>query len=456
MGEVNFPASSLYSREAEQAVIGAVFLDSGVHAIAEEQGVVADSFYEPQHQKIWDVICRLRLKGQYSDPVTVATELGGDDQLEYLAVLAANTPSSANVSSYAYIVVERARRRVWFNQLQLARDLFLDPQVQDPIKEADRIVSALDSFTGKSVGFQSLSEGVKHFLEVAQQRHDNPGIQGLRLGYKHVDHRVQGLQPGNLIIVGGRPGMGKTAYGLNIMRQVALADKDQAHQVLSFSLEMSTLEWVQRMVAAQGHIRSGLLKSGKVFDIEQQLARLNGSCSALQQLDIQICDDPGLTIGEIVAMCRTRHRRKPVSLVMVDYVGLVESHNARQTRADHLGEVSRGLKRLAKELGCVVLGLQQLNRGVEQRASKRPVISDLRDSGAIEQDADVIQFLYRDEYYYPDSLEKGQVEVITAKLRDGEPGTDYLKWRGEYALMEEMDSTMERSRSKSAYQYGSD
>jgi len=243
------------------------------------------------------------------------------------------------------------------------------------------------------------------------------------------------LQSGELVVVGARPGMGKTAYALNVVRQVALQRLPGA--VLIYSLEMTAGSLAQRLLAAQGRIKKDLLRSAKVFDHADSSTRLVAAMEALKDLDVRICDQPGLTVREVRSMALAERRRRGVRLVVVDYLGLIEHEGRERSTADQIGDVTRTLKRLARELGCPVMVLAQLNRSVDERPNKRPVLRDLRDSGAIEQDADVVQFLYRDEYYTKEASQyPGQVEVITAKSREAEIGSDFLTWVGQYQLME--------------------
>ena len=429
----------LWSEEAEQAVLGAVMLSPDAWALVVDTGLRAEAFFAVAHQCIWRAMAAQAERGMPLDVVTLSEALERADELaraggiDYLLELARNTPSAANAAAYAEIVLSRALERRWIALLSQAVEGFYDPLVDDPIARAEHLVMQLEGRTGQS-GLVPLHEAAAAFVRAREDQFNNPGLRGLQTGYHNIDHRLNGLQPGNLVVVGARPGMGKTNYLLNILRQVALQKHD--YDILIFSLEMNSSELVQRLVGAQGEVKGDLLKSAKVFGHEASRERMFNAVSALSPLRVKLCDAATLTTSEIAAMVRAAHRRDGVGLVLVDYLGLVDADGRADTQALRIAEITRALKKLAKEVGCPLIVAAQLSRQVEQRTNKRPVLSDLRDSGAIEQDADVVQFLYRDDYYYDNSQYPGQVEVITAKLRDGEIGTDYLDWRGEYYRMD--------------------
>jgi replicative DNA helicase len=447
---VNAPISNLkglYSEEAEQAVLGGVMLDAEAYALVLDEGLRAEHFFAQAHRDIWQAMQAQADVGQPLDVVTLSEQLERTGRLEsmggleYLMELVRGTPSAANVAAYAGIILRRAHERHWVATLHSALDGFYDPTVADAVAKAESLLVTLEG-RPTGAGFMPLREALKHFVDLKDDQFNNPGLRGLQTGYHNIDHRLNGLQPGNLMVVGARPGMGKTNYLLNIMRQVALQKHD--YQILMFTLEMNNSELVQRLVGAQGEIKGDLLKSAKVFDHQPSLSRMTTAVHDLVDLRVQLCDAASLTVAEIAAMTRTVHRRAGVGLVLVDYLGLVDADGRIDTQALRIAEITRALKKLAKEIACPVIIAAQLSRKVEERRDKRPVLSDLRDSGAIEQDADVVQFLYRDEYYYPDSTNHpGQVEVITAKLRDGETGTDYLGWQGQYYKMNSQ-STFDR------------
>jgi replicative DNA helicase len=276
---------------------------------------------------------------------------------------------------------------------------------------------------------------LKNYLEVVDERSNSPELDGILTGFEFIDKRFGGMKPGWFGVIGARPAMGKTAYSMNIVKYVALK---QSKNVMVFSLEMSTDELVERMVAAEAKVKLGLLKSGKVMTHEESMTRFGAAITSMSKSggEIYFDDTPGLNITELTARAKRYHRKHNLGLILVDHIGLVETNQKSDDETAKVGLVSRELKKLAKQLGCVVIALSQLNRGVEKRPNKRPMMSDLRNSGALEQDADWVQVLYRDDYYNEDSLTPGQAEIISVKNRHGEVGTDYLGWRGEYSLLE--------------------
>ncbi len=429
----------LGSHAAEEAVLGAVLLDGAALGVAQEAGLKAGHFAGAGRRAIWEAVEALDQQGVPIDAITLGDHLEREGLNErtgglvYLLDLVGNVPSAVNAGAYAAIVVEKAQARRWFTVLTQARQVFLDPDCANPIAQAQVLLQGLDSVDG-TARFVSLRDALQAEVRRLDHQFNNPGIHGLQTGYHNIDHRLGGLQAGELVVVGARPGMGKTAYALNILRQVAL--QRQPGAVLAYSLEMTTGALVQRLIAAQGKIKKDLLRSAQVFDHGDSTVRLTAAVQVLRDLDVRVCDQPGLAVRDIRNLSLAEKRRSGVRLVIVDYLGLVEHEGRERSTADQIGEVTRTLKRLARELDCPVLLLAQLNREVDKRANKRPVLPDLRDSGSIEQDADVVQFLYRDEYYNPENTQwPGQVEVITAKVREGEIGSDYLTWEGKYQLM---------------------
>lgn len=394
---------------------------------------------------LWRSIQEVAAAGDPLDPVVLADHmsqrgsLGEVGGFGYLAQLAKDTPSAANVAAYAQVVVQRAIERDWITVGQEIADIMYTggDTHQDRVNKCQALVTAMAS--EKPLGsMQSLREVLKEYVDHLEWRHDNPGIHGLRTGFKHIDYRTQGMQPGNLVVIGARPAMGKTAYMLNIMRQ-ASTDPEQRAAGVIFSLEMANSELAQRVIAAQEKIQLGLLKSAKVLDHKESLPRLSAAIAALADVDVHLDDSASLTAEDIIARARRQHRVKPLAFVIVDHLALIDASDRRHNETDRIAHATRMMKKLAKELGCVVIVLSQLNREVEKRQNKRPLLSDLRSSGAIEQDADIIQFLYRDEYYNENTQHRGIIEVITAKLRDGEIGTDYLTWLGQYNRMDSID-----------------
>jgi replicative DNA helicase len=432
----------LHSHEAEQAVIGAALLDNEVVAEVQALGLRQQAFSHAPHRILWHCIASMLEARQPADVITVSDyvesigkgELVGG--LAYIGTLVNNTPGSINAAAYAQAVLNYAQEREWVAVAERIRDVFMDQSGlghTERVGQAESLLSSL-SFEQGSNSLVTLDEALRRYIEELDERyHSDGGIRGLLTHYRHVDYRLNGMQPGDLVIVAGRPAMGKTTYAMNIATNAIMDGKG----ALVFSMEMNNQKLVQRLVASQGRIKLGLLQTAKIDEDDSGWQKVTTAVSRLKGKRLSIDDQAGLTIADIRARALREHRRNKLDVVVVDYIGLVESVNSRDNVAFRIAEISRGLKILAKEIGGVVIALSQVNRECENRANKRPKLSDLRDSGAIEQDADVVQFCYRDEYYNEDSAAKGQLEVITAKCRDGEPGTDYLIWKGHYNLIED-------------------
>lgn len=434
----------LWSGEAEQSVLGALLLDDDVYDDVAAEGVCAESFYDARHRNIWRALSALRERNEPLDVVTAAEQLEGAQLLDksggagYLSRLVDLTPSVDNVIAYARIVREREIERVY---LVAAQDMLQVLQSDAYDDHASRVAQLQTILAGterdeRANTMQCLKEVLKSVVERADIAFNGNEITGLRTGFQHIDYRLGGLQPADLIIVAARPGMGKTAYITNILRNAALEQKVNS---LVFSLEMPNFQLGQRMVAAQGKVNLGLIKSGKALGMDEQATRFGAALTTyVQQAPERVWfdDEASLPISELVARAKRLDRQHRLGLVVVDHVGLVESTLKTENESQRISQVTRALKKLAKQLQCPVIALSQVNRECEKRANKRPILSDLRGSGAIEQDADVIQFLYRDEYYNENTDQPGQIEVISAKVRSGERGVDYLTWNGAYQRMD--------------------
>lgn len=445
----------LWSEEAEQAVIGAAMLGREAAGDVVGTGLLASHFFDAGHQLIWNHVAALCNSGRPVDVITLSERLQQSGEIErvggaeYLVAVSNGSVSSANAVAYADIVKSRAFQRHYHGLLLKACEGFSDPTIEDPVAMADQLLASLEAnHTGSEL--VPISGVAAQYVDILEERFNNPGIQGLSTGYSCIDHRLNGMKGGELIVIAARPGMGKTNYILNILRNSAV--QHGAERALGFTLEMGNSQLVERLLAAQGKIQKGLLQTGKVFSHEDSMARLTPAMAVIKAMDVLLCDSPTITVQEVCAMSRREARRKKVGMVFVDYLGLVE-YSGNESRHDlKIAEITRSLKKLAREIDCPVLLLSQLSRKVEERKDKRPIPSDLKDSGAIEADADVIQFLYRDEVYNENTQHKGQVEIITAKGRECELGTDYLTWRGEYALMES-NSTRDAPPRETEYQY---
>lgn len=422
--------------EAEQAVLGSAFLSADA-LIEAMQYVNADDFYRRAHQIIFQTMTDLNDQDKAIDVITVNNRLTEQNLLDdvggvsYIAELAAAVPTAANVSYYAKIVKEKAiLRRLIATATNIVTQAYNeDENVDDLLDDAERQVMDVSEQKNNS-GFRPIKDvltvAINDAERLYQQKED---ITGLPTGYHDLDKMTAGLQPDNLIIIAARPAVGKTAFALNIAQNVGTkTDKT----VAIFSLEMSAESLVNRMLCAEGSVNANHLRTGQLSPDEWK--NLIVAMGSLSQTSIFIDDTPGIKMSEIRAKCRRLARdQKSLGLIVVDYLQLIEGTN-KENRQQEVSEISRQLKKLAKELSVPVIALSQLSRGVEQRQDKRPVLSDIRESGSIEQDADIVAFLYRDDYYErndddqtakkdEDTQDVGEVEVIIEKNRSGPRGT---------------------------------
>ncbi|ARU18510.1 replicative DNA helicase [Ligilactobacillus salivarius] len=432
----NLPPQNI---EAEQAVLGAIFLNTDALADAMEY-VEADDFYRRAHQILFQAMVDLNNDGEAIDVLTVQNYLTTNNQLDdvggvaYIAELATSVPTAANAGYYAKIVEEKSMLR---RLISTATNIITqanngDDDVPSLLDSAERQIMDVSERRNRS-GFREIKDVLNETLSdidrLSQQSED---ITGLPTGYREFDKMTAGLQPDNLIILAARPAVGKTAFALNIAQNVATSTDTS---VAIFSLEMSAESLVNRMLCAEGSINANHLRTGQLDEGEWQ--NLIVAMGALSNTSIFIDDTPGIKMAEIRAKCRRLAKEKGnLGLVVIDYLQLIEGSN-KESRQQEVSEISRQLKKLAKELSVPILALSQLSRGVEQRQDKRPVLSDIRESGSIEQDADIVAFLYRDDYYErgeskseedgddQDSLNQdvGEVELIIEKNRAGARGT---------------------------------
>ncbi len=420
-----------HSIEAESSVLGGLLLDNQAWDRVGDLLVDTD-FYRYEHRLIFAAIAGLINANKPADVITVFEQLQGVNHAEecgglaYLNALAQYVPSAGNIRRYAEIVRERSLlRRLVSASDEIATSAFntqgvpVDKILDDAEQKIFRIGE--DGARVKQ-GFQALDRLVVELLDNVQARADNPDdITGLRTGFSELDRMTSGLQAGDLIILAARPSMGKSSMAINIAEHVAL---NEGLPVAVFSLEMGASQLAVRIVGSIGRIDQMHLRSGRLTDAEWP--RLTEAVEKLCNVSLHIDESSGLTTSELRANARRLARQQGnLGLIVVDYLQLmsVSASMSDENRATAVGEISRGLKMLAKELQCPVLALSQLSRGVESRADKRPMMSDLRESGALEQDADVIMFIYRDDYYNKDSKEPGVAEVIISKQRNGPTGT---------------------------------
>jgi replicative DNA helicase len=432
-----------HSQEAEESVLGGVMISPD--ALDEVIDLLApEDFYRRDNQLIYRLLLELHDASEPMDVITVddrakrhhvQEQIGG---LDRLVALAKTVPSAANIRAYAEIVRDKALlRRMAEVGTDISRNA-MNPGREDVgslVASAEQKVYALSesSVRGKS-DFAHLRQALREAFEQLQQRHENPGVlTGVATGYSELDDMTAGLQPSDLIILAGRPSMGKTSLALNIAENVAAQTK---RCVVVFSMEMSSPQLAMRMIASQGRVNATRLRTGALED--QDWPRVNAAIRAVSAMKLLIDDTPALSPEQIRAKVRRVKRTEDVALIVIDYLQLMTSHSGAENRTNEISEISRGLKALAKEMNVPVLALSQLNRSVESRADKRPLMSDLRESGAIEQDADVIAFVYRDEYYHRDSPDQGLAEVIIAKQRNGPTGTVRLKFFGEFTRFDDL------------------
>jgi replicative DNA helicase len=438
-----------HSIEAESSVLGGLLLDNG--AWDRVGDLLTDSdFYRYEHRLIYASIGGLVNATKPADVITVYEQLQGLGKAEevgglaYLNSLAQYVPSASNIRRYAEIVRERSILRKLvsasdeiatsaFNTQGKAVDKILDEAEQ-------KIFNIGEEGSRMKQGFQGMDSLVVQLLDRVQEMADNPNdITGVRTGFYDIDRMTSGMQAGDMIVLAARPSMGKTALAINIAEHVALHEE---LPVAVFSMEMGASQLAVRIVGSIGRIDQMHLRTGKLTDAEWP--RLTEAIEKLRNISLHIDETPGLTVSELRANARRLARQcgGKLGLIVVDYLQLmsVSSSMSEENRATAVGEISRGLKMLAKELGCPVLALSQLSRGVESRTDKRPMMSDLRESGAIEQDADVIMFIYRDDYYNKDSKEPGVTEVIISKQRNGPTGTVKLTFLKELTRFESLAS----------------
>ena len=432
-----------HSLEAEQAVLGGLMLDNGAwDRVADE--VNEEDFYTLKHRQIFRALRHLAETGSPLDAVTLAEWLDKHNELEsaggiaYLGALAGNTPSAANIKSYAAIVRERSVMRQLVKVANEIADSAFNPEGRashELLDNAEKLVYEIADQSSRSrQGFV----GIKELLVKAVDRIDqlfsqDESITGVPTGFSDLDEKTSGLQRSDLLIVAGRPSMGKTTFAMNLVENAAIKGKVP---VAVFSMEMPGEQLAMRMMSSLGRIDQHKLRNGKLDD--DDWPRLTSAVSILNEAPIYIDDTPALTPTELRARARrlAREHEHGLGLIVLDYLQLMQVHGNKDNRASEISEISRSLKALAKELNCPVIALSQLNRSLEQRPNKRPVMSDLRESGAIEQDADVIIFIYRDEVYNEDSPDKGTAEIIIGKQRNGPIGSVRLTFLGQYTKFE--------------------
>jgi replicative DNA helicase len=430
-----------HSIEAEQSVLGGLMLVGEAWDQVADR-LVEEDFYRREHRLIFRAIGQLAGAGQPCDAVTLGewferhgetANIGG---VAYLAELANNTPSAANIAAYADIVRDKSvLRKLIEAGTQIAGDGFNPegrgtPEILETAEQ--RVFKIAEAGARGRKQVVPVRQSVKEAVELLAQRYANRGqLNGLTTGFKDLDDLTSGMQRQDLVIVAGRPSMGKTAFALNIAEAVAMRAKQP---VLVFSMEMSASQLAFRLISSLGRISQKDLRSGELA--EEEWPRVSQAASLLSESKIFIDDTPALSPGELRSRARRMMREHGLGLVVIDYLQLMQVPGNKENRATEISEISRNLKAMAKELDVPVIALSQLNRALEQRNDKRPVMSDLRESGAIEQDADLILFIYRDEVYNKESNHKGIAEIIIGKQRNGPIDTIKLTFLGQYTKFE--------------------
>ena len=432
-----------HSVEAEQAVLGGLLLDNSTwDAIADR--LHAEDFYRRDHQQIFAAIAELSRRNEPSDAVTLAEFLAAKGEgeetggLAYLAGLARDTPTAANIRAYADIVRERSLLRQLIRVSgEIAASAYESEgrTAKELVDGAEQLVFAIAEQGRRTTsGFVPLREVLGATIDRLDMLHQSQGqLTGVSTGYADLDRMTAGLQPGDLIIVAGRPSMGKTTLALNIAENAAIA---ASTAVAVFSMEMSREQLSMRMISSLGRVDQSHLRTGNFGD--EDWARINSAIAQMKSAPIYIDDSAALTPTEVRARARRLTREQPLGLIVIDYLQLMQVPGTKENRATEISEISRSLKALAKELKVPVIALSQLNRSVEQRTDKKPVMSDLRESGALEQDADLIMMIYREEVYEPDTPRKGIADIIIAKQRNGPTGEVHLTFLGKYTRFENL------------------
>lgn len=435
--DIRLPPQSI---EAEQSVLGALLIDN--RALDQISSLISeDDFYRHDHRLIWRHIHQLISLDREADVITVAEslrlvnkeqEVGG---LEYLNALALNTGSAANIERYAEIVRERAMLRQMLSVADEISTMAFQPngrQARQLLDEAEAKIFKISQENGEgSKDFHAMPDVMAQVIEELEklaEREDDSDVTGISTGFTDLDSRTAGMHSGQLIIVAGRPAMGKTSFAMNIVEHVAIHEQ---LPVAVFSMEMDATQLGHRLLGSVGKINQQRMRTGKLLD--EDWPKITHAISLLQNAKIFIDETPALTPVDLRARARRlKSKEGELGLIVVDYLQLMSGSGRNDNRTAEISEISRSLKQLARDLKCPIIALSQLNRGLEQRTNKRPIMSDLRESGAIEQDADVILFIYRDEVYNPDSPDKGMAEIIIGKQRAGPIGTVKLTFAGEF------------------------
>ena len=439
LGQLSLPP---HSTDAEAALIGGLLLDSENQAYDKIADIVSErDFYHTENKEVFKVIQSLSEESKVTDLLTVSdyldssTEFEPKPSIEYLSEIVESTAGNSNITEYAKIIREKALLRELIQiSSEIAQSAY-KPEGKSPSELVDIAESHIFEIAergNRNMVFAEMSDLVKQTYDELDKRSQGGGnITGVSSGFRELDNLTAGLQNGELIIIAGSPSMGKTAFALNIAEHTALADENP---VAIFSMEMSASSLAQRMISSLGRVNAHSIKTGQLE--ERDWNRVDGAIQQIKNAPIYIDDTPSLTPIELRARARRIQREKGLSLIVIDYLQLMSVHGNKENRATEISEISRNLKALARELNIPIIALSQLNRSVEQRTDKQPQMSDLRESGAIEQDADLIAFIYREEVYDPDTDKKGVALINVAKQRNGSIGQFNLTFLGRYTRFE--------------------
>ena len=424
-----------HSIEAEQSVVGAMLMDRDAITVAAEI-ICGDDFYQKAYGVIFDSVVELFNEGKPVDLITLQNRLREKavpeeiSSLEFVRDLVTAVPTSANVKYYAEIVSEKAtlRRLIKMNEA-IADECYQGQEPLEAILErTEKQVFELVQNRGGNGEYVPIKQVVLNALEKIEKASKSKGtVTGIPTGFIDLDYKTSGLQPSDLILVAARPSMGKTAFVLNIAQHVAFK---QNRTVAIFSLEMSKEQLVNRLLAMESHVDSQNMRTGNLKD--EDWTKLVEGADIIGKSNLIIDDTPGISIAEMRSKCRKYKLEHNLGIIMIDYLQLMSGSGKSDSRQQEISDISRSLKALARELNVPVIALSQLSRAVEQRPDHRPMLSDLRESGAIEQDADVVMFIYRDDYYHKDTEKKDIAEIIIAKQRNGPIGTVTLTWLPQY------------------------
>jgi replicative DNA helicase len=427
--------------EAEQAVLGAILINGDALITAMER-ISSDDFYRGAHQRIFEAIVELAEDQEPVDLITLTSLLQNKQQLEeiggvtYLSELANAVPTAANIDYYAAIVEEKSMlRRLIRTATQIVTNGYAnEDDVGSMLSEAEAKILEISQRRSSS-GFVVIRDVLMEVFEKVESLYSNKGgATGIPSGFVDLDKMTSGFQRSDLVILAARPSVGKTAFALNVAQNVGVRAKET---VAIFSLEMGAAQLVQRMVCAEANVDANRMRTGYLEGDDWE--KLTMAIGALSEANIFIDDSPSITVADIRAKCRRLQQEKGLGMILIDYLQLIAGRGKGDNRQQEVSEISRTLKQIARELNVPVIALSQLSRGVEQRQDKRPMMSDLRESGSIEQDADIVAFLYRDDYYDKESEKKNIIEIIIAKQRNGPVGTVELAFLKQFNKFVNMD-----------------